>query len=293
VVLAGEKPGTNRPELAKEMTPLPDMIISCWKGKPEERPYFSDLKEKKPWETAKVTTHGSDQGKILEIFKDAEAELQPFTTFLKRCSDVWEEHIRLFFDPKEGKFESPYHRTLLVVLGLSKGSDKVNFKSVQRMIKWLQSVRACECLDTLYRLCTKDYFFGIMEQEKSEEIFGLSPVPGTYLVRWSETKESFFLDYLPKDSKEKELKIESIDLKVTIIRDLDNRLQEILASKKLKPNKVAGNRPAQLTTLKITEKWFASDSKYQKVGGDIPDSATGFTADTFRGNLSHYDFIID
>jgi len=170
---------------------------------------------------------------------------------------------------------------------------------VQRMIKWLQGVRACECLDNLYRLYTKDYFFGIMEQEKSEEIFGLSQrVPNSYLVRWSETKESFFLDYLPKE-KEKGDKsgdkavIESVDLKVNIIKDLENRLQEVLGSRNLKKGKVAGNRPAQLETLKITEKWLASDSKYGRVGSDVPDSATGFTADTFRGNLSHYDFIID
>jgi hypothetical protein len=43
--------------------------------------------------------------------------------------------------------------------------------------------------------------------------------------------------------------------------------------------------------LKITEKWLASDSRY--IGEDVPDTATGFTADVWRGNLSHYDFIID
>jgi hypothetical protein len=196
VVTVGEVPGKNRPELAKEIKPLPEMIQHCWKLNPKDRPTFKELKEKKQWDEAKVTAHGSDQGKILEIFqKDAsESELLPFITFLKKCSDVWDEPKRLFFDSKEGKFESAYIRTLLAVLGLSKGVDKVSFKSVQRMIKWLKNVRGSECLDTLYRLYTQDYFFGVMEQERAEEIFAIPPPAstGAYLVRWSDRQDSFF-----------------------------------------------------------------------------------------------------
>jgi len=293
-VTKGEDPGKNRPLLAHATSTLKDMIKTCWKGDIQERPSFKELRHKKPWEQARVTSSAAgdkNTAQLVELFKHAKTVR--FGTFVKKCADVLSESNRLFLrDEFSGPFDSPYVRTLIVALGIPKGTENISEESVRRLLNWVHKARKNEILDLLYSFFTKDYFFGIMEDNEIRELLSRSPKAGTYCVRWSNQAGTFVLDHIPKKKKgdkSGELGIESLHLNVASISDLESSLSKTLNELSLSKESICGNRPAILVSLKIKETFITSSStSYQ--------SDTGYNekrADLSQfGTVSHYEFIL-
>jgi len=177
-----------------------------------------------------------------------------------------------------------------VALDLAKGTEQVSEDSVRRLLTWVHKARKNEILDHLYSFFTKDYFFGILDDNTAKEALSKSAKAGTYLVRWSNQAGTFVLDYIPKKKKGAEMIIESMHLGVASIIDLESSLSKTLTELSLSKESIVGNRPERLVSLKIKERFVSSDfSGYQmdvtKKGQ--PKADLGATS-----TESHYEFIL-
>jgi len=290
-VKAGEEPGKNRPVMAHGPSALKDMIKSCWKTKLEERPTFKDLRQQKPWEAAKVSSSAAgdkNTAQLVELF--THNKTISFSGFVKKFANILSETSRLFLKSEEGPFDGVYIRTLIVALDLAKGTEQVTEESVRRLLTWVTKSRKNEILDFLYSFFTKDYFFGIIDDNSAKEYLSKSAKAGIYLVRWSNQAGTFVLDYIPKKKKGAEMMIESMHLGVASIIDLESSLSKTLSELSLSKESIVGNRPERLVSLKIKEKFVASDfSGYlMDVGKKSQQKADLGGAST----ESHYEFIL-
>jgi len=304
-VLKGEEGGKHRPVLANGPSVLKDLIKNCWKADLKERPTFKHLQQTKPWDEAKKSSAAASDKNIqtlLELFNNNKSV--KFGAFSKKCSEVLSEHVRLFLnDENEGPFEGIYIRTLIVALELTSGRDAVTEDSVRRLLSWVAKSKKNEILDLLYSFFNKDFFFGFLTDEQVRDKF-INAKSGSYLVRWSNVKGSFVLDYIPKkkkkDGKPKEKAetvIESLPLhSVTSIQELETALAKHLNDLGINDKEnVLKNRPAVLQALKIKEKYITSDySGYhqEKGGGVNPSGLARVDLSGVGATVSHYEFIL-
>jgi hypothetical protein len=322
-VLSGEDPDRNRPQLPDlKILELEKTITSCWKSDPDSRPTFSDLKKSDCWQ--KIRAKLGDGNKLLSkiISRFDEEPTMSFLEFLSLFSDQFAEDRTRGNKQDIIQNTNPYIRTLQVALGITNVElDKVQRQAVTRLSLWLNDAVKREALDNLYVLFTDKRFFGTLTDEESLSILrkGANKA-GTYLVRWSDKRNKFVLDYITKtkvtatatvtatsavskksDSKKnmtlapsggskKAFKaVEQHELPALCITDLLHILPQ--HTRQLKLSGVADFRPPTLEALKIKDRsYLHSASNY---AAHLAGSDDITTADLSRSNaLVHFEFIL-
>jgi len=296
-VTKGEEYGVNRPILAKGPSVIKELIKRCWKLVLEERPSFKEIRAEKPWDKAKLTssaTSDKNTQQLLELFKGDIKAIQ-FGYFVEKCREVLNESLRLFIpDPIAGPFDEPFVRTLVAALDIPSGKEKVNEENVRRILTWVNKSKKNEMLDLLYSFMNKEYFFGVMDDDQVKLQFTRDKVkPGSYLVRWSNVHGAFVLDYIPKKKKNQAADhIESLNLTVSSIQELETALTKTLSDLSISKDAVVKTRPEKLQSLKIKEKFITSDQpSYIQAGAP----SVGASRADLSGNgstVSHYEFIL-
>jgi len=276
IVLGGEKPGVNRPNIDEKINlVLKNMILKCWSTDPEKRDSFTTLKQQKAWERAKnESAHDGEKihDSIRRLF-----DIKPtvtFETFINKMSDVLDDGVRLCLDPKK---VTPEIRLLKYLLEIGNPQfDQVQLSKVERLLKWCSKMTKKDYLNYLYKLCTEPYFFGIMTEPVANELLTTSKSKGKYLLRWSDDKKkSWVLDYIDKNNKFISEGI--ITHNISDLLKLD--LQEKLKSCNLKKdNYLKQGRPVALNNLKIKEKKLLSTSKNYTFFTEVNDK-----------NFNYYD----
>jgi len=146
-------------------------------------------------------------------------------------------------------------RTLKLALGSSKGDDEmISVDSIRRVIQWVQNCHNNDILSILYSVFTTEYFYGIMDDDQASKILlEKGGKPGTYMVRFSPSKEKFVFDYLPKKKKnsQEDPKILSETLSVIHLDELDKAVDLMLCQLGIKKDASCGNRPEYLVELKL------------------------------------------
>jgi len=149
-------------------------------------------------------------------------------------------------------------------------------------------------LDTLYRLFTSPFFFGILDTEKSHALLIHSKhslkSQSNWLLRWSESDLKFLLDY-----KKKGRGVTSIPIKTESISELLKKdLKKVLSENRLKEERYLkqGRDPRlQVLTIKEEHKPTYSGLPYMNTSKEVLDPNL---IDLLRiSDVSHFNFILD
>jgi len=285
----GEESGKHRPTLAScEIKVLKEIILKCWRQRPEERPSFDQL-HKEQWDTYKFSLITDDKEinqKILQLYKDQKSI--KCGSIIRAFGDVYNENQRLYIqDVTNGPFNGYFVRTLMAALNVGNGSDQVTDEHVHRVINWIKGTRKSEVLDVMYKVFTDNYFFGILDADSSSRILSRNNKRGAYLIR-AELSGAFFLDYFPRNKDKKILNPQSIKLDFATLEKLANGYKQILTLNNLKKEKYCTiGRPEVLSGLRIRESYITAENHRYLTNAKRQGPPTVAPVTT----VSHYDLI--
>jgi len=167
-------------------------------------------------------------------------------------------------------------------------TNPVSKDNVARFGKWFPN-KPNEIPQTLYALCTQDWYFGISDDPR--QFLGNSK-PGTYIVRWDPKVNAFFLSFLVKADKDGQPEIRNDKLNSLTLTQLNQEITTKLQSEKLEKGKVPENRrPPELQAVKIK----AADLVTGHAGGCYQTPTSGDTpaaSAPAAAASQHYKFVL-
>jgi len=183
-----------------------------------------------------------------------------FGSFIKHFAKIINDSKNLHIEHEiNGPFHKPMVRMLMIVMGLSKGTDEVKWDNVDHLFLWVCGtiLRKDEFLNHIYSLVIKEWFFGLgsiyQNQTEIHRFFSQSK-PGNYCVHWDTIMKKFILSY----RSQTDMVIVQDILKMQTINELSLHVDDLVKVKTIKDP--LPTRPESMKSLKMKEAMVTSTS---------------------------------